>query len=390
MWAYVPSAGAVLADWGADVIKIEPPNGDPIRGLLMAGIPPGHNGLTFMWEIYNRGKRSVALDLRNPASTEMLRRMVEKADVFLVSLLPNTRRALGIDLESIRAMNRQIIYAQGTGQGPHGDEANNGGYDAMTFWARSGVSDAVTPSDYPHPIGMPVGAFGDSLSGAILAGGIAAAIALRDRTGHSSVVDGSLMSAAMWAMQAGIVGSGVLGVDAIPKMTRDAPANPLVTTYRTKDGRYIALNMLQQDKYWPRLCEVLERPDLVDDPLYATSAARRENISACIGILDAIFLSKTLDEWRLILATQEGQWDVLKKMGEMRTDQQALANGYVQDVDYGDGRHLDMVSAPVQFDGSPAKLQAAPELGADTEAVLQELGLDWDQIIEAKLNKVIL
>jgi crotonobetainyl-CoA:carnitine CoA-transferase CaiB-like acyl-CoA transferase len=389
MWAFVPAAGAILADWGAEVVKVEPPEGDPIRGLVMSGIKPGHNGLTFMWEIFNRGKRSVAIDLRQPAGRDLLLEMARGADVFLVSLLLDTRRRLGIDVDDIRSVNPRIIYAAGSGQGAFGEEATRGGYDSMTFWARGGIADAVTPDDYPHPVGMPTGAFGDSLSGAIFAGGIAAAIAHRERTGEGTVVDASLLASAMWAMQAGIVGSSVLGVDALPKMSREAGANPLVATYRTSDGRYVALTMLQPDRFWPPLCEAIGRPDLIDHPRFGTAEKRAEHISESIELLDGIFATKTLAEWRDILDRQPGQWDVVKKMGELRTDPQALANHYVQRVDYGDGRGLEMVSAPVQFGRTPPVLGPAPELGADTDRVLQELGMDWEQIIEAKVNGIV-
>jgi crotonobetainyl-CoA:carnitine CoA-transferase CaiB-like acyl-CoA transferase len=385
MWAFVPSAGAMLADMGADVVKIEPPEGDPIRGLVMAGIPPGTKGLTFMWEIFNRGKRSVAIDLRRDTGQRILRDLVRQADVFLVSLLPDARRRLGIDLDDIKKVNPLIIYAAGSGQGAFGDEAGEGGYDAMTFWARGGVAAAVTPDGH-HPVGMPTGAFGDSLSGAIFAGGIAAAIAHRARTGEATTVDGSLLASAMWAMQAGIVGSSVIEADALPKMTRDATANPLVGTYRTKDDRYVALNMLQPDRYWPPLCEAIGRPDLIDHPTLGTAEKRAEHIHEALAELDAIFATKTLAEWRDILARQPGQWDVLKKMGELRTDPQALANRYIQTVDYGDGRKLEMVAAPVQFGRSAANLRPAPELGADTDAVLAELGMTEEQILDARVD----
>jgi crotonobetainyl-CoA:carnitine CoA-transferase CaiB-like acyl-CoA transferase len=150
MWAYVPSAGAVLADWGADVVKIESPQGDPIRGLVNAGVGP-MDGITFTWEIFNRGKRSMALDLTLPASKEIVYKLVEEADVFLTSLLPPVRRKLGVDLERIRARNPGIIYVAGTGQGSSGPEIDRGGYDSITFWSRGSVS-ASAPGRRPASV----------------------------------------------------------------------------------------------------------------------------------------------------------------------------------------------------------------------------------------------
>lgn len=390
MWAFVPSCGAVLSDWGADVIKIEPPQGDPIRGLNMGGVAPGTGGFTFMYEIFNRGKRSVAMDLNAEGAVDLLYKMCADADVFLVSLLPSARRKLKIELEDIRAHNPTIIYAAGNGQGAHGDEADKGGYDSISFWARSGIASAVTPDDAPYPLAMPGGAFGDGTSGAIFAGGIAAAIAQRERTGETSVVDGSLLGTGMWALQPGIVGANLLGIDEMPKMSRNAMPNPLVNNYRTSDDRFVALCMLQGQRYWPGLCTAIGRDDLIEHPDFAQDESRAANIDACIGELDATFATKPLSEWVEILAGQPGQWNVVQKAGELVRDPAALANGFVQDVDYGDGRSLTMVSTPVQFDRAPSPASPAHDLGADTDAIMAEIGLDDEAIINAKIAGILL
>jgi crotonobetainyl-CoA:carnitine CoA-transferase CaiB-like acyl-CoA transferase len=389
MWAFVPSAGAVLADWGASVTKIEPGTGDPIRGLNYAGIAPGTGGFTFMYEIFNRGKRNVAMDLAAEGAVELLYKLVADADVFLVSLLPQARRKLKIDVDDIRAVNPKIIYAAGNGQGAFGDEAEKGGYDSISFWARSGIASAVTPDELPHPLSMPSGAFGDATSGAIFAGGIAAAIYQRERTGEGCVVDGSLLGTAMWALQPGIVGATLIGVPELPKMSRNASPNPLVNMYGTSDHRYVALCMLQGQRYWPGFCEAIGRSDLIEHPDYATDELRQKNIDACIAELDAHFATKPLAEWTTILETQPGQWNIVQKGGELATDPQAVANGFVQDVDYGGGRSLTMVSTPVQFDRAPSPIAPAPELGADTDAVMAELGLSEDEIIDLRISGVL-
>lgn len=390
MWAFVPSAGAVLSDWGASVTKIEPSSGDPIRGLNYAGIAPGTGGFTFMYEIFNRGKRNVAMDLAADGAVELLYQLVKDADVFLVSLLPAARRKLRIDVDDIRGVNPSIIYAVGSGQGAHGDDAEKGGYDSISFWGRSGIASAVTPDEIGHPLQMPGGAFGDGLSGAIFAGGISAAIAQRARTGEGCVVDGSLLASAMWALQPGIVGAKLTGATELGKMTRTAMPNPLVNSYRTSDDRYVALCMLQAQRYWPGFCNAVGRPDLVDHPDYADDARRAVNIERCIAEIDAVFAAKPLAEWIEILATQAGQWDVVQKAGELPNDRQAIANGYVQDVDYGDGRRLTMVSTPVQFDRRPSPIRPAPELGADSDDVMHELGLTDDEIVDLRVRGVLL
>jgi crotonobetainyl-CoA:carnitine CoA-transferase CaiB-like acyl-CoA transferase len=390
MWAFVPSAGAILSDWGAEIIKIEPHTGDPARGLNYAGIAPGTGGVTLMWDIFNRGKRSVGLNLAAEGAREIVLKMIEGADVFLTSLLPPARRKLGIDIEDVRERNPKIIYAVGSGQGAHGPDADKGGYDSISFWSRTGIASAITPDDRSHPLNMPGGAFGDSLSGAVLAGGIAAAVAQRERTGQGDIVDVALMSTGMWALQAGIVGARIAGVQELPKPTRSAVPNPLVNFYKTSDDRHVALCMLQGQRYWPGFCQALGREDLITHADFADDLSRAKNIQACISTLDDVFAEHTLAHWKKVLATQDGQWDVVQQGAELADDPQSIANGYLQHVDYGDGRGIDMVAAPVQFGRKAATPRPSPDLGADTDTVMQELGLDMDQIIEAKVDGILL
>jgi crotonobetainyl-CoA:carnitine CoA-transferase CaiB-like acyl-CoA transferase len=385
-WAFVPSAGAALADWGAEVLKIEPPTGDPIRGLVTAGIGPAE-GLVFPWEIWNRGKRSLALDLTQPQAQEIVMQLVETADVFLTSYLPPTRRKLGLDIEAVRSRNPSIIYACGSGQGPQGDEADKGGYDSISFWSRGSVSASVTPPDYPRPVPMPAGAFGDSLSGISLAGGIAAALVKKERTGEGSVVDGSLLGTAMWCMQMGIVGSAVAGP--APLSPAGRVFNPLVNNYRTADDRWVALCMLQPDLYYEGLCRAIGRDDMVSDERFATPAARAANTPDIIAELEKTFAGRPLSDWRAALATQKGQWDVVNRANDLLEDPQAIVNGFVQRVDYGGGRELPIITSPVQFDRVPPTMTPAPGFGADTDDVLLSLGMDWDAIIEAKASGAV-
>ena len=199
-WTFVPISGAVLAEWGADVIKIEhPQSGDPQRGLVSSGLVPGAGGVNFMFEIPNRGKRSVALDLSTDGGRELLYKLVETADVFVTNYLPDVRARLGIDVDDIRARNPNVIYVRGSGQGAHGPEAGRGGFDGATFWARSGCAMAFKDPKAEWPVDQRP-AFGDVLGGLTIAGGIAAAIARRERTGEPSVVDVSLLGMGLWSL----------------------------------------------------------------------------------------------------------------------------------------------------------------------------------------------
>lgn len=390
MWAFVPAAGGMLCDLGASVIKIEPPTGDPLRGLKIQAASGATNGFDMSWEAYNRGKRSVALDLRQPAGVEVLYKLIADADVFLTNLLPPARRKMKIDVEDIRTRNPNIIYGVGSATGRRGPEGEKGGYDAISFWARGGISAAVTPAGATYPTSSPGPAYGDVTSGAMLAAGVCAAVAQRAMTGHASVVDVSLLGTAAWSMQRSIMQATAQGVRGLPKSDRRRAMNPLVNVYRTSDDRHLSLCMLQSDKYWARFCELAGRPDLATDDRFATSEARARNGEAGVAALDALFGARPLAEWREILHRQDGQWEVVQDVGEIKDDPQIQANEILQPVNYEDGRQLYMVSVPAQFDGQPLRARPAPAVGAHSDEVLESLGYDEQAIIDLKVAGVVL
>ena len=386
LFALVPAAAAVLADWGADVVKVEHPEyGDPLRGLAAWGVKPGTGGFTYMWEACNRGKRSVGVDIATPDGREVLMRLVDRADVFLTNFLPSARTKLGIDVADVTARNPGIIYGRGSGYGPKGEEADVGGFDAAAYWFRSGVGSAAMPPGTTEPISLPGPGFGDIQTGAHLAGGVAAALFRRGRTGQGGVVDTSLLAAGLWALQGNITGAATTGASELPKRARAEVTNPLTVTYRTADDRYVALVMLDSQRYWPGFCEAVDRSDLTADDRFATARSRAVNSAACIAELDTTFGARPLAHWQKALAGQAGPWSVVAHAGDALTDPQARANAYVQDVDYGDGRTVPLVASPLQFDEHPVSLRPAPDHGAHTEEVLLELGLDWDEITRLKV-----
>jgi crotonobetainyl-CoA:carnitine CoA-transferase CaiB-like acyl-CoA transferase len=377
-WTFVPAAGAVLADWGADVIKIEHPiSGDPQRGLAAGGMLPGGR-INFIIEIPNRGKRSVGLDLRSDSGRELLYEMVAKADVFLTNFLPDARRRLKIEVEDLRAINPNLIYVRGSANGVRGPDAERGGYDATSYWARSSVASLVSQGD-EYPRNQPI-AFGDIAGAQTIAGGIAAALFARANTGEPSVVDVSLLSYGLWNASPHIVLSKLLDMPELPRRMRDEMPNPITGTYRTADGRILQLVMLQSDRYWEALCDLLGRPELSVDPRFGDAKGRAENSAACVAELDREFGKRSLDECTALLNQQEGPWAVHRLPIEVFDDEQVQANGFVQTVAAADGSEFDLVGNPVQFDETPASLTRAPELGEHTEEVLLELGFTWEQL----------
>lgn len=385
--AFVPSTGAVLADWGADVVKVEhPDHGDQMRGSTVQGVPPHgwRDGFNLLWESANRGKRSVGLDLHEPEAREVLYELIDTADVFLTNLLPAGRDKLGIAAESIMSRNPRIIYGIGTAFGSQGPQATSRGYDILSFWHSSGISHALTDPDASTPVVMPGPGFGDVTSGMNLAGGIAAALYQRERSGKGQLVEVSLLGSGLWSAQTNTVGADLLGLDELPRRRREDYDNPLALPYRTSDGRFIALSMTESDRYWPGLCRVASRLDLLDDQRLATAQRRAENSDYCLEVLEEIFSTRTLREWQEALANQDGPWATVQSPRDLLESPQVAANNYIREVDYGDGRIARLVASPVAFSRSSVELGPAPELGAHTEEVMLELGHSWDDIVKLK------
>lgn len=379
-WLFAPTSGAILADWGAEVLKIEPVDGgDPYRGYFATG------AVAPTIELGNRGKRSLAVDLRTEEGRAVLSRVLRDADVFVTSLLPDSRKRLRIDLDDVRADNPNIIYARATGQGIRGPEAEVGGFDLASAWARSGIANYLTLPEATQPVHQP-GGTGDCVGGLSLAGAVAAALFKRERSGVPSEIDASLLHAGLWMFAVVLnmeANRGVGGVD----MTRGSRAgmpNPLVNSYRTKDDRWIWLVVIQPDPHWTSFCEHIGRPELATDERFATFDARARNRSECIRELDDAFASATLNEWRERLATFSGVWSVCQTLPEVFSDPQVIANGYLSPID-GHVVEARSVTSPVQFDHKPlGPVRAAPEHGQQTEEVLLEHGYSWDDIVALK------
>jgi crotonobetainyl-CoA:carnitine CoA-transferase CaiB-like acyl-CoA transferase len=389
-WTYVPVAGAVLAEWGADVIKVEnPEGGDPQRGLVTAGLVPA-GGVAHMFELPNRGKRSVAINLASPEGRAVLLQLAARCDVFLTNYLPAARKKLGIDVEDIRAVNPDIIYVRGSANGQRGPESGRGGYDQCTFWGRTGAADGSMTEELGTPTGQPGAAYGDVLGGLTIAGGISAALLHRERTGEALVVDNSLIAMGVWAMGANLAGAAAYGLDRIPRMPPAKAPNPLVNTYRTADDRHLSLVMLDSDRFWPELVTVLGAPELADDERFGSHGARAANNEQCVATLADLFAKHTLAEWRELMAETRGVWAAVQRPGEVLVDPQVVANDYIADLEDHDGVPFKLVTSPLQFDEQPGTARRAPMHGEHTDDVITDLGYSMDELLDLKIKGAIL
>lgn len=390
-WAFVPSAGGVLAHWGADVIKVESPRApDPMR-LLGGTLEPG--GASTYFKHYSRGKRAIALDLSHEEGRQILYSLCRTADVFLTSYLPDTRRKLKIDLDDIRAVNPRIIYARGSGQGPKGPESGRPGYDGITWWCRGSLAQSTMDvSGATWPTGM-VG-HGDGMSGTTLAGGISAALLRRERTGLTSVVDSSLLGTAVWfngpvliASQFGPSPRQFGPVDPPPER---AAAGATSGIYQTKDHRFLnlALDLAANEAEYVDLCEHLGRPDLPTDNRFSNAANRAGHREELYSIFVDIFASKTLDEWKEILVTAKGAWSPVQTPEEVYDDPQTKANGFLRHVDYPDGG-LNIPAPPVLFDEEAGDPPRAPDFAEHTDEVLRSLSYADEDIARLRSAGVI-
>ncbi|HET6950850.1 MAG TPA: CoA transferase [Acidimicrobiales bacterium] len=387
---FVPAASGLLADWGAEVIKIEHvQRGDAMRGLASTGTAAVPTDVHVLLEHSNRGKRSLGLDLTSDDGLEILYKLAATADVFLTNKLPSVRTKLKIGVDEIRAHNPSIIYVRGTGQGERGPDADKGSYDSLAFWARAGVAVGARRPEYDLVPLPPAPGFGDSIGGMTIAGGIMGALFHRERTGEATVVDVSLLGVGLWAMGQAMALSLVLGVPWTPPPADQLGANPLSRNYEAKDGRILAFTCLQAGRYWPDLCRVIGRPELATDARFADHASLMAHNVEAAQVLTEVFGSATVAEWRERLATFTGQWTVVQDTLEAAVDPQTIANGYLQECETAAGVPFKLVAAPVQYDEEPAAPARAPEFNEHGDAILADLGLDWEAIVDLKVRGVV-
>ncbi|MDN4517793.1 CoA transferase [Mycolicibacterium austroafricanum] len=374
VWVAGPAAGGILADWGADVVKIEPPGGDPARtfGRMLGIQPQDRHHVSPPFQMDNRGKRSVVLDLATADGQSSARELLAGADVFLTNIRTGALRRIGLDFPAVAAANPQLIYGLITGYGSDGPDADRPAYDVAAFWARSGLAHLLTRPGEAPPFQR--GGMGDHMAGMTLAGAVCAALVARARTGAGQLVSTSLYRQGAYTVSFDL-NTFLLTGHPIAIGQRETMGNPCMNNYTAADGRRFWLVGLQGERHWPALCAAVERTDWLSDERFATGRARAANAVELIAELDTVFAGKTLEEWAEEFSGQPDLfWSPINSMEDVIADEQFHASGGIVYVPDSDGGAVPMVATPADFHGTPAEVRcAAPELGEHTEEVLAEL-----------------
>ena len=387
IWQQGPVCSAMLGDLGADVIKLEARDGgDPGRGLVSIG---GANARpNFYFEANNRNKKSLTLDLKQPEAREIVYELAAKSDVFVQNFRKGVAARLGLDYATLRRRNPRLIYANATGYGPEGPDSAEPSFDQLGL-ARSGLMLAAgEPGMPPLPI---AGGIADQMGAVVMAYGVLAALVARERYGIGQEVDASHLGS-MSFLQGLSLSCKLMAGFAFPRTFRAKAPNALWNHYRCADDKWLALGMLQSDRYWKDLCRTLGRPELGDDPRFVDFRKRTENAGDCVGFLDATFATKPRADWMKIL--HDGGdfiFTIVNSVDDLPEDPQMRINGYIVDLDHPSFGKTAMVGVPVRLSETPGSVrEPAPELGQHTELLLTELlGYDWDRVTELRKKGVV-
>ena len=388
-WAVVPCVGEIMGDWGADVIKIEhPEGGDPTRGWSGPGWLPSSSPVGVGWLADNRSKRSMALDLSKEEGREIAYKLIETADVFASNLQEPSLQRVKMDYETVKQVNPKIVYAHLTGYGNKGPKRDKPGFDYSAFWASSGIMSLVGDRGSPPAFQRP--AMGDHMTTGYLTAGILAALRVRDRLGIGQKVDISLMGTGLWIDSWQTQATLLTNEDAQQVSQKEMP-NPMFNVYRAKDGRWFIFVMLFPDRFWPPFCQALRITHLQNDPRFETTEKRAANRKELISIIEEIIATKTSDEWVPIFDKHELVWAYVHTIKTALEDPQTEANQFVLEIDHPELGKIKVLNSPVAFSetlSSPA--MPPPLLGQHTEEILSSIGYDWDDIINFKDKGVIL
>ena len=380
-WIMGPVCAATLGDWGAEVIKIEPPeSGDPFRWFLgAAGIDDSDVPVTF-YQMDNRNKRGIAVDLKQPEGQQIVHKLIEEADIFVSNIPLESLKGIELDYDRLSSINPQLIYAHASGYGDEGPDARKPGFDATAFWARSGIMAGLAVEDQP-PVYQQYAGIGDQVSGLVLFGGVLLAILNRQKTGLGQQVDLSLLGVGNWMMATALQFALSFGEEP-PRKKRTNVNNPLLNYYQTSDDKWVLIICLPDEPYWSPLCRCIGREDLEHDPRFAMREFRLENNEELIAIFDTVFRTKTRDEWAALFDEHSIVWThIPMSFEEVTKDPQVLANKHIVDFEHPELGTVKTLTTPIRLNKEAPPIKSlGPEIGQHTEEVLLELGYTWEDI----------
>lgn len=387
-WMAAPSAGAILADLGAEVVKVEPPRGDPLRGLSrQPKVPEGEPTIDAAFNVDNRGKRSIAVAVDKPEGVALVKRLIAGADVLLTNLLTHRQARYGLDPDSLREVNPRLVHATLTGYGLDGPEASRPGYDVTAFFGRGGVTGTLIPPGGTPPRAPT--AQGDHTTGIAMVASILAALRLAERSGEMQVVDVSLLGTALWSMATDLAPS-LIDHRPLRARYRHQELNAMVNRYPCADDGWILVNM-PEGRYWPTFCTAIGEPEWGVDPDFDTPKKRYDRMEEIVERVDAIMETRTAREWGRIFDEAGVIWGPIQAIPDVVADPQARAMGMFVEQEYPDGRGtFDTVAVPVRIQGADIGPRGtAPELGADTDDLLAGLGLSAEEIATLRADGLI-
>lgn len=390
LWVAGPAAGGILADWGAEVIKIEMPGGDPMRKLFSA-LSGSKESRCPPFELYNRGKKSIALDVNAPAGQELMGRLLATADVFLTNMRPQFLERVGLDPATLQARFPRLVYASLTAYGLEGPDRDAPGYDMAAFSGRSGMAERATPAGGQPPI-FP-GGMGDNVSAISMVSGICAGLFHRERSGQGQLVATSLLRAGIYSIGMDASTRISLGRAASPPL-RTKPQNPLMNLYCAGDGKWFWLVGAESERHWPVIARVLGLAHLMDDERFKTPRDRRRNATELVAAIDGATATRSRSDWAEIFRASDVWWAPVNSIDEVIADPQAIAAGAFVRVPAAAGEappaEANNVATPVDFSATPAgPAGAPPAIGADAEAVLRALGYGDDDLQRLREDKVL-
>lgn len=386
MWLAGPAAGGILSDWGAEVIKIEALAGDPMRGLFGA-LSGSKESRCPPFDMHNRGKRSVSLDINTDRGQELTEQIIGSCDVFLTNMRPEFLARVGLDHQSLLSAHPRLVYASLTGYGLEGPDRNAPGYDVAAFSARSGVANRSAPEGEPPP-NLP-GGLGDTVTAIATVAAVLAGLLYRDRTGQGQLVSTSLLRTGVYCI--GMDVATRLGLDRLAQpRSRMNPQNPLLNSYAAGDGKWFWLMGAEAERHWPGFVEAIGAPDSLKAGRFQTPRDRRRNGPELIALLDEIFATKSREQWAEQFDQHRVWWAPVNSVEDLLVDPQVLASGAFVDIPANHGSSMRSVATPVAFAGSAVgPTGPTPAVGQDTDAVLESLGVDAAEIAHLREQGVL-